>query len=104
MNGKLVGAMHKKGSFLNESTGEMVAYDNIELVILRDIPSGGKFDPVASVGLSPEKIAKFPFEKIHEVFNDNVHEVTDLVDFLGFDIEYYYDGSKKICKVLKNGK
>ena len=104
MNGKLVGALHKRGSFTNDKTGELVNYDNCELVILCPIPTGGKFDPVSAVGLAPEKVAKFPFERIHDVFGENVHDVADLSTYIGRDIEYFYDGSKKICKVLFNGK
>ena len=55
--------MHKKGNFTNDKTGEVVSYDNIELVILSPIQIGGQYDPVAAVGLSPDKNTKFRAEK-----------------------------------------
>ena len=104
MVGKFVGAMHKKGSFVNESSGELVDFDNIELIILVQIPSGGKYDPVSSVGLRPEKNAKFPADKLSEVFGSDYTAVSDLEDILGYTVEYFYDSSKKICRVIALGE
>lgn len=99
MNGKLVGALHKRGKFTNENTGELIEFDNVELVILTAPVVSGKFAPVSSIGLLPEKASKFPFSEISNVFGENVHEVSDLAHLIGKDIQYFYDGSKKICFV-----
>lgn len=104
MLGKLVGAMHKKGNFTNEKTGEVIAYDNIELVILSPIKTGGQYDPVAAVGLSPDKNTKFRAEKLSEVFGEQYNTLDSISPLLGSDIEYFFDSSKKICRVMKYGK
>lgn len=104
MIGKLVGAMHKKGTFTNDKTGEVIAYDNIELVILSPIQTGGQFDPVSAVGLSPDKNTKFRAEKLSEVFGEQYTTLDSLSPLLGSDIEYFFDSSKKICRVMKYGK
>ena len=99
MNGKLVGALHKRGKFTNENTGELIEFDNVELIILTLPVTTGNYAPVASIGSIVEKASKFPFSEISNVFGDNVHEVSDLAHLIGKDIQYFYDGSKKICFV-----
>lgn len=101
MIGKLVGAMHKKGTFTNDITGEVIAYDNIELVILSPIQTGGQYDPVAAVGLSPDKNTKFKADRLSDVFGKEYNTLDSLSPLLGSDIEYFYDSSKRICKVMK---
>lgn len=103
MIGTLVGAMHKKGSFTNEESGELVMYDNLELVILVPIPVGGQYDPIESEGLKPERNSKCSFEKLSEVFGDEFKNVSDLAPLMGREVEYFFDGSKKICKVMVHG-
>lgn len=102
--GKLVGIMHKKGNFTNEKTGEVVDYNNIELVILSPIQCGGKFQPLHALGFQPDKNCKLPAENLTEVFGEQYTNFDSLSDLIGHQIEYFFDSSKKICKVIDNGK
>ena len=104
MIGKLVGAMHKKGTFTNDKTGEVISFDNIELVILSPIQTGGEYQPLHAVGLSPDKNTKFKAENLTQVFGEQYNSLDSLSPLLGSDIEYFFDSSKKICKVMKYGK
>ena len=104
MVGKLVGAMHKKGEFKNEKTGELVQYDNIELVILTPIHAGGEYQPLHAVGLSPDRNTKFKAADISQVFGEKYNSLDSLSSLLGCDVEYFFDSSKRICKVLTYGK
>jgi hypothetical protein len=100
MNGQLVGIMHKKGTFTDKETGELVPYDNLELVILVPSKIGGQFAPVEAIGVTTEKKAKCAYSSLSDVFGTEYKSISDLDVFIGSQIEFFYDGSKKICKVL----
>ncbi len=103
MYGILAGALHKKGSFENEKTGEVISYDNVDLVILVEPSVGGAYDPVEAVGQTTERSSKFSAENLTTVFGEKVRKLSDIQPFIGKRIEYYFDGSKKICRVIVNG-
>lgn len=103
MYGILAGAMHKKGSFTNDTTGEIIAYDNIDLVILIPPSVGGAYDPVEAVGQTTERSSKFAAENLSNVFGKDVRTLKDVEPFIGKQVEYYFDVSKKICRVIING-
>lgn len=102
--GILAGALHKKGTFTNEKNGEVIAYDNIDLVILTEPSVGGAYDPIEAVGQTIERTAKFPADNLTAVFGEDVHKLSDIHPFIGKKIEYFCDTGKKICKVILNGK
>jgi hypothetical protein len=102
MYGKLVGALHKKGTFTNQDTGELVSFDNIELVVLVPPKIGGSYDPVEAVGFTTEKKCKFPADSISDVFGKDVKSIDDINPLIDSDIEFFYDGSKRVCKVMIN--
>ena len=102
MLGVLLGAVHKKGNFTNETTGEVISFDNIELVIVISPSVGGAYDPIEAIGQVTERSSKFPAENLSNVFGKDVKRLSDIEPWLGQRIEYFYDGSKKICKVLLN--
>lgn len=103
MIGVLAGAMHKKGSFMNEETGEVIAYDNLALSILVPIKVGGAYDPIEAVGVTTEKKAQCPYENISDVFGEEITSCADLEPFLNKEIEYYFDGSKRLARVIVRG-
>ena len=100
MIGTFAGALHKKGSFVNDTTGEVVDYDNLVLTILIPVKSGGPYDPIESVGHTVDTTAKCSFSNISYVFGREVTQLSDLAPFLGSEIEYYYDSNKKLDKVI----
>ena len=104
MYGILAGAMHKKGSFTNDTTGEIIAYDNIDLVILVEPKVGGEYDPIEAFGQTTERSSKFAAENLSAVFGEDIRKLSDIHPFIGKKIEYFFDGGKKICKVILNGK
>lgn len=99
MIGTLAGAMHKKGNFVNEETGDVVEYDNLVLTILVPIKLGGAYDPVEAVGKTVDNKAKCAFSNISNVFGSDVTGISDIEPFIGSDIEYFYDSSKKLERV-----
>lgn len=102
MLGTLVGAQRKKGTFTNETTGEVIAYDNLVLSILVPINIGGQYEPIEACGVALEKNAKCAFSSISDVFGSNFKCCADLEPFMNKNIEYFFDSSKKICKVIVN--
>lgn len=104
MLGTLIGAHRKKGTFTNENTGEVLAYDNLMLTILVPIPVGGAYDPIEACGLGTEKNAKCAFSSISDVFGKDYKHCSDLAPLMNKEIEYFYDSGKKICKVLVNDR
>lgn len=102
MFGTIVGAMHKKGSFHNQETGELIDYDNLELTLLVPVKIGGAYDPIEAVGMTTEKKAKCPFNSLSDVFGKEYRTINDLEKLMGKNVEFFYDGSKKLNRVFVN--
>ena len=66
---------------------------------------GGQYDPVAAVGDTVETIGNkhnfpsFNIENISAVFGPDVTNINDIQKFIGKDVDFFYDRSKKICSV-----
>ena len=95
--------MHKKGSFVNDETGELIDYDNLALTILVPIKVGSQYDPIEAVGVTTEKKAQCPYENISDVFGDEITSCADLEPLLNKEIEYYFDASKRLARVIVKG-
>lgn len=100
MLGYLEGALHKKGQFKNETTGELIDYDNVVLTILIPPTVGGAYDPVEAVGMTIDSKAKFAYENLSQVFGNDVKCLEDVSPLIGRKVEYFFDGNKKVCKVM----
>lgn len=90
---RIIGVESKSGSFVNQSTGQMIDYNNIYLYAVRtlSVPSDGRL----CTGEIPETI-KIKNDKnvILGIFNQEM-SAKDFTDMIGKEYNVYYD---------KNGK
>lgn len=103
--GHLVGLLHKQGTFKDKETGNQVAYDKIECIILVRPKVGGNYEPVEAIGndivtVKDNKLISFDPRDIDSVFGRDVHCLDDCARFIDEDIEYYCDEKRRISKII----
>lgn len=99
MKGILIGAVHKSGVF-EDSKGQTLEYDNLELTLARDVEYVSQADrTVVGVG-QVTTIAKCAFENLSNVFGDTIKSIEDFGDYLGSEVNCYFDDKKKLDMVV----
>ncbi len=105
--GHLEGLLHKKGTFKDSDSGDQVAFDKIECLILVTPKVGGRYEPVEAIGSDfvkvksgkKDQLPSFDPRDIDAVFGRDFHTLQDLEPFIHSDIEYFFDERKRICKI-----
>lgn len=100
MQGELIGAFRSRGTVTSEETGEQVAYDN--LVVLFKKP----FEPLKMTNVIREDgvgfmtvEAKCPFSHWRDVFGGKIEDISQLDDWVGAVVSYYFNDKKKLDEV-----
>lgn len=103
--GHLVGLLHKQGTFKDKETGDQVAYNKIECIILVRPKVGGRYEPVDAIGndiatVKNNKPVSFDPRDIDSVFGRDYRTLQDLEAFIDEDIEYFCDEKQRISKIV----
>lgn len=99
MKGILIGAQHKSGVF-EDSKGQTLSYDNLELTLAKEIEFISQSDrQVNGVGQCTT-IAKCAYENISKVFGGKIGSVEELENYLGSEVNCFFDDKKKLDMVM----
>ncbi len=100
MKGILIGAMHKRGSFVPEGEEKAREYNNIVLILQKPIELVSTPErSVQGVGYTTVE-AKTPYENFNNVFGEAVKSLKDLEKYIGTEVSYFFNDKGKLDSVL----
>lgn len=100
MKGILIGAMHKVGSFVPEGENTKRDYDNLILLLQKPMEQVNEADrTVVGIGFMTVE-AKAPWSHFKEIFGGKVDSLKALNDFIGTEVNYFFDDKKRLDTVL----
>lgn len=95
----LLGAVHKSGCF-EDGKGQSLEYDNLELTLAKEVEPVKTADRnICGVG-QITTIGKCAWSNFENVFGGKISKIEELDDYLGCQINCFFDDKKKLDTVI----